>query len=472
MGRFSTTVHVKDNVGRIEFINSFCGIMKNHGFVPCSEDEAEQSYVFAFGDGWVTLVNKDYKDDRLKAGDDAMNMSAALKTSAFMMDVIDSDFAYMHLFAPNGGKDGVAVGDASGYGVEKPERGTQKLWEPLLSEGKTWEQFSETVAKNAVFVEETLVEMAEELKIDPDYIYADFNELMNLAGEDKNVQPFYFKSAAGKRVTLKAAFKRVFGEALEPLGFKLIKSKYPYFVRVVSNEIVHYVTFANETADGRGSFGVKYKCFSIYCGVSTVYNSKIDFDTDPRKLFFCGLNSVFQIYTKSHWYDLDNEYSYSIYEFYYNPTSTEDMLKVLKRALKVTEDTALPVINPAVTLEKCMDYFGVMEHFICPTLGDSGEGLLCTKIFSADEFVMFCGRSCEREIERCRRELDSNFNLSPKRRASLEERIKYIMSRREEGKKKSYEFFANPELKEKAPVELERRKKENVEKLRVYGLNI
>ena len=32
MGRFSTTVHVKDNVGRIEFINSFCGIMKNHGF--------------------------------------------------------------------------------------------------------------------------------------------------------------------------------------------------------------------------------------------------------------------------------------------------------------------------------------------------------------------------------------------------------------------------------------------------------
>ncbi len=472
MGRFSTTVHVKDNVGRIEFINSFCGIMKKRRFVPCSEDEAEQSYVFAFGDGWVTLANKDYKDDRLKAGDDAMNMSAALKTSAFMIDVIDSDFAYIHLFAPNGGKDGVAVGDASGYGVEKLERGTQKLWEPLLSEGKTWEQFSETVAKNAVFVEDTFVEMAEELKIDPDYIYADFDELMNLAGEDKNVQPFYFKSAAEKRVTLKAAFKRVFGEALEPLGFKLIKSKYPYFVRVVSNEIVHYVTFANETADGRGSFGVKYKCFSIYCGVSTVYNSKIDFDTDPRKLFFCGLNSVFQIYTKSHWYDLDNEYSDSIYEFYYNPTSTEDMLKVLKRALKVTEDTALPVINPAVTLEKCMDYFGVMEHFICPTLGDSGEGLLCTKIFSADEFVMFCGRSCEREIERCRRELDSNFNLSPKRRASLEERIKYIMSRREEGKKKSYEFFANPELKEKAPVELERRKKENIERLRVYGLNI
>ena len=263
MGRFSTTVHVKDNVGRIEFINSFCGIMKNHGFVPCSEDEAEQSYVFAFGDGWVTLVNKYYKDDRLKAGDDAMNMSAALKTSAFMMDVIDSDFAYIHLFAPNGGKDGVAVGDTSGYGVEKPKRGKQKFWKPLLAEGKTWEQFSETVAKNAVFVEDTLEELAEVLEIEPSYICADFEDITEKGGS--NVTTFYFKKAAkSNTMSLNAAFKQVFGEALEPLGFKLIKSKYPYFVRVVSNEIVHYVTFANETADGRGSIGVKYKCFRQY----------------------------------------------------------------------------------------------------------------------------------------------------------------------------------------------------------------
>ena len=33
-------------------------------------------------------------------------------------------------------------------------------------------------------------------------------------------------------------------------------------------------------------------------------------------------------------------------------------------------------------------------------------------------------------------------------------------------------IYENPELKEKAPVELERRKKENVDRLRAYGLNI
>ena len=194
-----------------------------------------------------------------------------------MMDVIDSDFAYIHLFAPNGGKDGVTVGDASGYGVEKPERGTQKLWEPLLAEGKTWEQFSETVAKNAVFVEDTLVEMADELKIDPDYIYADFDELMNLAGEDKNVQPFYFKSAAGKRVTLKAAFKQVYGEALKPLGFQLIKGKYPYFVRVVpGGEIIHIISYMEMWCPDHG-----FKRFDIIGGIATVYRYKVDLNISP-----------------------------------------------------------------------------------------------------------------------------------------------------------------------------------------------
>ena len=472
MGRFFSNVQIKYNKSLLEFKNSFCDLMKKRGLVSCGEDETVLSYLLAFSDnGWVTLVSQDYSENPKKASEDLKQIASALKTSAFSIEVVDSDFAFLKLTDQSGGDDEVIVGDGSGYGIEEPMRGTQKFWKPLLAEGRTWEQFSETVAKNAVFVEDTLEELAEVLEIEPSYICADFEDITEKGGS--NVTTFYFKKAAkSNTMSLNAAFKQVFGEALEPLGFKLIKSKYPYFVRVVSNEIVHYVTFANETADGRGSFGVKYKCFSIYCGVSTVYNSKIDFDTDPRKLFFCGLNSVFQIYTKSHWYDLDNEYSYSIYEFYYNPTSTEDMLKVLKRALKVTEDTALPVINPAVTLEKCMDYFGVMEQNLVPSLGDSGDGLLSTRLFTIDDYVIFRDKITEREIKQCYLELNSNTSLSSKRRRALEERIKYIMEKREERKKYYYKIFDNPEMHERAPAEMEQRKKENIERLRVYGLNI
>ncbi len=803
MGRFSTTVHIKDNAGRMKVINSFCEVMKKRGFVQCSEDEAALSYLLAFGEGgWVTLANEEYKDNPQKAYDDSRETVAALKTSTFSVEVVDSDFALLKLSDPNGGEDEVVVGDGSGYGIEDAPKGDKKLWEPLLAEGRSWEQFSETAAKNEVFVEDVLAELAGVLGIEPYYIDADFDEVSDKADENKNITAFYFKkadekkksmtlnaafikvfgeglepygfkrlkkiknkqpyyvrvingellhivtyrqvssnklhykcievlvgvvslyrrnldflyyaddpdiclstpiryfgtfnidvdksvmdsaiqfdcdiwgdsfehrkktyyygpstdpkilyksafswsirdflckaddademlacmnnafnsskavflpffdivsdirtfvdylfrgylkgmvglspldkfiedksdgwsegltlikagyrydgneemkenlaqylsrqspntpqekieelrrqyeqrheeqlalrlemldnpelnkrvmeelerckakniealksygislgeddnitapylkkaAAKAKSMSLNAAFKKVFGEALEPLGYKLIKSKYPYFVKVANEEIIHYVTVANETADGRGYNGVRYKCFNVFCGVSTVYNGDIDFNENHAKFHSNFIDSISEIYTRTHWSNLDMKYRASIMRFYYNPTDNNSLMAMLKKVLAVVEMYALPVIGQAVTLEKCMDYFGLMNHLIYPFLGGGDEGLLCTKLFSADEFVIFKDKYCERELEGLKRELSSNPDS--KRRATLEERIEYIMRGREEGKKQCYDFFINPELQEKAPAELERRKKENTEKLRSYGLDL
>ena len=467
MGRFSTTVHIKNNSDRIKFVNTFSDVMKKRGFVPCSEDEAAVSYLLAFGEEWVTLANEDYKDNPQKSSDDIREISAALKTSAFSVEVVDSDFAIMTLCTPNGAEDGVVVGDGSGYGVSKAE-GDRKLWEPLLAESKTWEQFSEAAAARGVFVEDALCKVADVLGIDPYYIDADHDEVSAKADGNDNVAAFYFKAVQEKVMSLNAAFKKVFGEGLEPLGFKLIKSKYPYFVKVVNNEIIHYVTISNERADGRGNYGVIYKCFNVFCGVWTVYNSDIDFITNPK----IKRDSISDVYTRTHWCDCDMNYRASIMAFYYNPTDNKSIINGLKRALAVTEKYVLPVIGEVVTLEKCMDYLDVMGHYIYPTLGSSDESLLCTRLFSADEYVMFCDRSCEREIEQCRCELNSDLNLSSKRKMSLETRIKIVMEEREERKKKNHEIFTNPELQERAPAELERRKAVNTELLRSYGLEL
>ena len=47
-------------------------------------------------------------------------------------------------------------------------------------------------------------------------------------------------------LTLNAAFKQVLGEALEPLGFVKIKTKHPYYVRAVTDEIINVVTIKEE----------------------------------------------------------------------------------------------------------------------------------------------------------------------------------------------------------------------------------
>ncbi|MCH5208267.1 MAG: hypothetical protein J1F04_05240 [Oscillospiraceae bacterium] len=466
MGRFSTTVHIQNNIERIRLVNTFCDIMKKRGFAPCSEDEAAVSYLFAFGEDWVTLANEDYKDNPKKSSADIREISAALKTIAFSVEVVDSDFAVLKLFCGSY-SDEVVVGDGSGYGIEEPSRGNRECWEPLLAGGKMWEEFSQTAEKENTFVEDTLAELAEILGIAPDYICADYSELSE-GDSNENLSQLHFKKAKEKSMTLNAAFIQVFGEALEPLGFKKIKGRYPYFVRVVNDEIIHYVSVGDETADGRGDCGVRYKCFNVFCGVWTVYNSDIDFITNTKII----RDSISDVYTRTHWCDCDMNYRASIMAFYYNPTDTKSIINALKRALAVTEKHVLPVIGEAVTLEQCMDYLDVMGHYIYPTLGSSDESLLCTRLFTADEYVMFCDRSREREIAQCRSELDSHSGLTPKRKMSLETRIKIVMEERDERKKKDYEIFTNPELQERAPAELERRKAANTELLRSYGLEL
>ena len=463
MGRFSTTLNVKC----ANLANVFTELMKKRGFESCKEDEATLSYLVAQGGEWATCACSDYNGNPRQAGEDADLFTNELKTPVIFVEVVDSDFAILRM---NG--DEVIAGDGSGYGIEDAPKGSKNVWEPLLV-GGTFEELTEIWGTNEVFVEDALCKSAPLLGIDPKYICANHRDLSQLS-DDKNITTLCFKKiGASKPMTLNAAFKKMFGEGLEPLGFKLVKSKYPYFVKVVSNEIIHYVTIANETADGRGAHGVKYKCFDVYCGVSTVYNGSIDFNKNHFK-FGCSdfIDSIRRIYAEAHRLDLDWRDCMSISPFYYNPTADTYLISAMEKALSAAKKYALPVIEQVVTLEKCADYFRIMNHFILPVLSDSGETLLCSKLFSADEYVMFMDMSREREIEECRIELDLNSNLSPKRRNSLEERIKYIMEGREEAKKKDYQMFINLELQEKVPAELERRKAANTELLRSYGFDL
>ena len=100
---------------------------------------------------------------------------------------------------------------------------------------------------------------------------------------DENSENFCYlsfrksSSKKEKKLTLNAAFKQVFGEALEPLGFQLVKGRYPYFVRVVNGEIIHIITIAKETSGLRGK-----KAFNIYGDIATVYRDQIDFSENPE----------------------------------------------------------------------------------------------------------------------------------------------------------------------------------------------
>ena len=78
--------------------------------------------------------------------------------------------------------------------------------------------------------------------------------------------------------SLQTEFVKYYKEKLEPLGFKKVKGRQPYFVRVVNDEILHIFTFMSVSST---EFG--YKAFDLMCGIATVYRKEINFSIPPSQ---------------------------------------------------------------------------------------------------------------------------------------------------------------------------------------------
>ncbi|MCM1062176.1 MAG: hypothetical protein NC452_18080 [Eubacterium sp.] len=437
MGRFSTTVHVKTDLNISEFQQAFLDVMKGHGFEPCSEDKEELSYLLAFSKGgWVTISSEGYADDPDKVGGDMSSITEKLKTSAFSVEVVDSDFAILKLI---GGdiSDKVVVGDGSGYGIENGAKGSKACWEPLLPENKTWEELSEAWEGSGVFVEDTLSESAAVLGINPEYMSADHKTLCDKATNDTDIAALYFTKKAAdsknKSMSFNSAFIKVFGEGLEPYGFKRLmktKNKIPFFVRAAGGEILHIVSYRTVT-----SSKLKHKCIEVLCGAVSLYRQKMDFTVSAEN-----------------WYD---------------------MVNVSRFMDRFSDEIG---IEPSF-MKKTIETLGVKPR----RYADYVDGKLCWVTTTLEE--TFCSGiadfHCKTDDgEQMLRDLSNAFNAAKSvflpvfdRIVDLNALINYergIFG--EEQTALRHEMPDNPKLNKKVIEEPERCKAKNIEMLRGYGL--
>ncbi|MDE6727890.1 MAG: hypothetical protein K2J80_08120 [Oscillospiraceae bacterium] len=437
MGRFSTTVHIKNDVDRMRFVNTFIDVMKKRGFVPCAEDEAAQSYLFAFGDGWVTLANEEYKDNPKKTYHDIQELAARLKTSVFSVEVVDSDFAIMTLHAPSGRTSRIVVGDGEGYGVEKAPFSADD-WKPLLQNGDV-EKFLAVIGQDSTFVEDDLAEIGGLLGISNFAMTADYDEL----SENEGAFELSFKKAAEKKLTLNAAFKQVFGEALEPLGYQLIKGKYPYFVRVVSNEIIHVISYYND----KKCYDRDHDYIQIKGGVATVYRPEIDLTQNPKWENWLTTNCSIYIYRIEHnLEERDDELKRQIYN---HPSLPNESLKAMEYQLALTKRFILPALDKAMTIDSCIE--NDFEIRMSLTIYDDGSFGTTEGNGYFDEGMLYfkTDRSVYENITR------NAVNEGALRRRAYFEKV-----------------HNDPDLYSEVQAELERRKAANIEILRSYGIDI
>lgn len=261
-------------------------------------------------------------------------------------------------------------------------------------------------------------------------------------------------------MTLNAAFKKVFGEALEPLGFKLIKSKYPYFVRVVpGGEIVHVITLLNESSYERGK-----KCFKIFGGIATVYRDEIDLSQNPWTENVNWMRSNAHIANAA---DIKYDFAYKggFQEFLYEIDNENEMLYELRHSLDITRKVMLPIMSKAVDIDSSIDFFSQIG--VSLSFSERFEGLLFLKTKNYANIIV---KEIKKFDDEYKQKMEQGVNGYTSE--EYEKRLQRADAVLQREISPIENVLNDPELLAKYTAELERRKKENTEILRSYGLDI
>lgn len=451
--------------------------MDKYGLCAGTEDDADNVYLLAFSENsdWVTISCDDYESGDQKVSLDTGMFADALNTCCINISVVDSDFAMLEMHNQTVKiTDKVTVGDASGYFGDDYPKGTRSEWEPFLKSGSTWEQLYEVWRGTYVYAEEGLIDMAPMLGMDQNNIATDYH---NKVADNKKIFNLYLrkkkrnivcnnKSTDEKKITLNAAFKKVFGQALEPLGFIRIKTGYPYYVRLIGKEIIHVISFCKDSSN------------SIYIvgGVNTIYNNDINLSVNPFTVLWLKDINDFIRYSKPYIDDDSKKLIHMLSEIRYKPNNNESILEAFNFALEYTKKIVIPVLDNVTDIESVIEYaYKYSNSNIFFEDSDFSPdsysyGLLevlygdYNKIIEKKYFYKYKPQldNLKYKIEQGNSEIEQYYN----------KRCEDIIIEKKEMKAEYLKNMNNKDWRQKALVELERRKSVNTDILRSYGLSI
>ena len=469
MGRFftSTQIYNPKQLDRDGFKADFCKKMKKEGYEVCEADCAELSYVLAFADNykWVTLSSEAYEQGNRTSQADTARIAKMLGTYCVNTIVIDSDCAMLDLYDDKGKKADTAVmGRADDYLGDDIPAPAKAVWEQFVSPDSTWEQFMSVVQGDYFFVEDGLSELAPVIGMNGGNILFEYED-----ADESNEKLCYLSfrkssSKKEKKLTLNAAFKKIYGNALIPLGFKLAKTKDPCFIRVINEEIIHII----------GIHDMKPNFIVPFGGATTMYRADLMLNKTYRDTAN-WLPSVKQFWGWTHT-NMDEAPDPRIgSKFYYLINSPDSVEDVVSAALRETIRWIMPALDSVQSLQDFLGYYEMCHNTILPfrTLPlkstDSGN-------FEADAVIRYLLGNLSLQFEEYSTEIEKRQALSDAFNPNINtpDNIQYLRNRakaRNEAIHLSVISFENdPEVKQQAIAELQRRKNANLEILKSYGI--
>ena len=268
---------------------------------------------------------------------------------------------------------------------------------------------------------------------------------------------------------LNTAFKKVYGEVLEPYGFQKMKGRNPYFVRMVGDEIVHVITCIPRQRIMR----TDNKKFDILAGVATVYRGRINLDETVRSNMN-WMQSIVGFHRSSPLFEGDKDMFDKWYMFSYDEDD-ESLIASMKYTAELVKYIVLPIIDRAYNLEACYEYFtryGAIvainkNEYELEKTHDDKEGLITTKIFDEKKYRIIR----ENNFEKWKKKAFITVN---------DKRNNYSMLDYEKQKEMFYEYMLDDIKKfnelvsnpEKLEGLYQKRKRNNLEILKKCGIEV
>ncbi|MCR5019460.1 hypothetical protein [Ruminococcus sp.] len=449
MGNFSNTVHFK--IGDKEkFVKGINAYMKKKGFVPCDDDEAVKTYIIALSvdQQWSTLADMNSSDDSRALFNDAKAVSKSMKLPCITEEVTDSDIAVLELFDKTGeSSDRIVVGDGEIYGMGNNEI-KPECWEPLLNNKADIEKLIELIGESDLMADERLSMISSLFGVD---MLADSDELG--IRNDESILRLSFKKAEEKKPTLNTLFTQIYGEALEPLGFKKPKVRMPLYVRVINDEIIHIVGI-HDMKSHLVPFGA----------IATVYRKDLCIDRTFRQneIWYKDLWDFYH-----EWHITDKPFDKGGFKYYADFMPLSD---AVQNSLNETMTWILPVLDNVKTLKDVVDYDArtFKEHIAIISL-PINESLAAP--FS-DTVIRYILDNPLADLEkRYSAELKRRNEASIRASRSQEKISQNLLEfehRYNEARKRVQTFLEDEETRIQTLEELARRKEHNLELLRKY----
>ena len=466
MGRFftSTQIHNPNLLDRNQFIKFFSEEMKKNGYVICNSDESEISYILRFADDfkWVTITSEAYEQGNRFSQTDAGRIAKMLKTVCINTTVIDSDCAILEMYGADEKKvDTLIMGRADDYFGEDIPLPSESAWEPFLADKSLWEKLCEIVkdSEGYTFVEEGLTKLAPIIGMDSE------NILFYAEDSDENEQTIFldFKKAEAKKekkLTLNTLFTQIYGEALEPLGFKKPKLRQPYYVRVVNDEIIHIIGI-NDMKSHLVAFG----------GIATVYRKELCLDHSFRQNER-WLKTLMSFYVD--WHISDKPFNQEIQSgfHYHEYIESQPLSKAVQNALNESMTWILPVLDNVKTLKDVADYdervfknyisicsVPLQESLVAPYSDVAIKFLLDDPLVDLEQRYLHFIKNTE--------EVNKRFNRPQE---IIEKDRIFIDEMMRNSREKLNMFLEDKEMHDQTLEELARRKKYNLEMLKKYNV--